>query len=1394
MIFARQSVLEAAWRATPFTFAAEIEGPTWTMAPHLRLVSWFLWLASYGHIDRLGISMPPGCAKEGRVDEPIPTPSGWRLLGDLRPGDEVFGPDGLVTKVIARTAVDPAAPKLRVGFTDGTHIDVHPEHEWTVFDRAGSCWRTLETQWIARQRYWSGSRARFQLPHREALDCPTEDLLVPPYTFGVWLGDGTARAGVVTLDPKDEASIRAAMELEGELISSRYVHPATGVPRLHLRSLQTRLKALGVFGDKHIPERYIFASVVQRRALLAGLVDSDGYVHQTRGRVIFSSSTARLARDVELLVRSLGYSPTLRYIQEQPTGVINGQPCRRNVDRWAVDWTPHDDGGQGSLARKQVPTKGTRRRVGIRSVTLSEPFDGVCIEVDRADGLYLLGSSMTPTHNSTLCSRIYPAWCLDSWPKTEIVLASYEASMAERWGREARDLVAQNQDRLRCRLSDISQAVAWWYTTEGGYMRSAGAGGALTGLRARRFIIDDPIKGFCPLASTPVAGPDGWKRMDELIVGDEIFDHGGRAVKVLEVHPAHRGPVYRVTFSDGAYLDTDAHHLWTVFERSAHDVYRNQPTHSTGSPRRSYDDDWWAWSSTGRSATSTVTTLDLLAALRTGRGQTNWVVPNGRPLRLPEADLPIDPYVLGLWLGNGSKTGALITCNRFDVLDITLATRRAGYHATVGEGTNAPNIRFSLPGSNRRADSVPKRMRELGVWDDKHVPARYLRGSAAQRLALLRGLMDSAGTNAGGQAVFCNANRRLIEAVHELIVSLGAKGTVTLGPPGTGRPYWLVATTPPFCPFATARKVVRWNAESGRSSIRRANRTVRSVERLHDDGEFQCVTVDTPSGLFLAGRSMIPTHNSEAHSSAVKDGIWEWQRSVVRSRLLPRSAEIIVQTRWSEDDLLGRLIASPAGTRWVHVVLPAIAEEDETIDTVIGREVADKLRARGVRLPEWWFRPEGTALWPTRLDPETGESEPWFDEAEMADTRLEVGEWVWNCTPVETPILMGNWTTRPISEVRPGDEVIGFTSGVNMGGKSTGNGSRLVRSTVIRVFSKRDVVCDITLASGRCIRATVDHNWWMPKSGGTGKKGNGPPRPQYRTAVPGRSLAHVWPVNEPEPTEEERYFMLESRSQRFIREKDTVVAVTPGPVEPVYALETTTGNYVAWGYASSNSLYQQHPAPVEGGMFKRSAWAFVDAHPPLGQLDLARSWDLAASEGAGDYTVGVLMARHLRDGRVFIIDVVRERLGPTGVENLLLSTAEDDRRRYGGKLLTRIEQEGGSSGKIVAHSYTAGLLAGFLVKTERSSGDKETRAILYGAQQGAGNVFLVRTSDPVRGLVEPEWAEAFVHEHTHFGGAAHDDQVDASSLGYNELAERALARHKSRGRASTVAGTQILGR
>ena len=199
-------------------------------------------------------------------------------------------------------------------------------------------------------------------------------------------------------------------------------------------------------------------------------------------------------------------------------------------------------------------------------------------------------------------------------------------------------------------------------------------------------------------------------------------------------------------------------------------------------------------------------------------------------------------------------------------------------------------------------------------------------------------------------------------------------------------------------------------------------------------------------------------------------------------------------------------------------------------------------------------------------------------------------------------------------------------------------------------------------------------------------------------------------------------------------------------LETVDQLEKTMGSYAAAGQL------QQRPAPRDGGMFKRFWFNIVQAIPA--GTKFVRGWDLAATEGAGDWTVGVKLGKQ-KNGRFIIVDVVRDRKSSAGVERLIVNTASYD----GYETKISLPQDPGQAGKQQAQYYI-GKLAGYAVKASVESGDKETRSCPFAAQVEAGNV----------DILDSTWNDVFLGELCTFPNGKYDDQVDAASRAFNFLA------------------------
>ena len=270
----------------------------------------------------------------------------------------------------------------------------------------------------------------------------------------------------------------------------------------------------------------------------------------------------------------------------------------------------------------------------------------------------------------------------------------------------------------------------------------------------------------------------------------------------------------------------------------------------------------------------TMTTRQLIdTGVREGREERcRFSVRMPDPLNLPEADLPVDPYVVGVWLGDGhriepGKRAASVTSEDPEIVNEVI---RAGYdlmNITVDTRENKA-FEFSFRDLGRELE-------ELGINRVKRIPARYLRASRDQRLALLQGLMDTDGSiSRSGGAEIALSDEGLARDVEELLHTLGIKVTRKRSSAGYRSETGAVVecedrhrmhfTTSQMC-FRLPRKA-RYIPEEVRDTQRWLYITSITPTESRPG---RCIQVDSDDHVYLCGREMIPTHNTALPESAL---------------------------------------------------------------------------------------------------------------------------------------------------------------------------------------------------------------------------------------------------------------------------------------------------------------------------------------------------------------------------------------------------------------------------------------------------------------------------------------------------------------------------------------------
>ncbi|MCW2541553.1 MAG: replicative helicase [Frankiales bacterium] len=457
-----------------------------------------------------------------------------------------------------------------------------------------------------------------------------------------------------------------------------------------------------------------------------------------------------------------------------------------------------------------------------------------------------------------------------------------------------------------------------------------------------------PGSGKALALDTPLVTPTGWTTMGSVQVGDALMGADGRPTRVVAVTDVMVDrPCYEVTFSDGSTIVADAEHQWRTTTRASprleftsplsadardkafvfaarahvgadtlatfrdlveqlgeqfHSIIR-QETAAVGvggrlprrvaGPSRSYV--WTAPAYSRRAVAARVfertlavtrrpdvaaivTTEQIAETLRcpTADQRANHAVDCASALDLPEANLPIPPYTLGAWLSDGTSAAAAIT------------------------------------------SADVEQLRSAGVLNRKQIPAIYLRGSKTQRRAMLAGLLDTDGTvTVDGAVSFAVTNQRLATDALELIISLGYRASMSTkavqGRTPESSTCYTVTFTPADRDFELSRKAARQTNVTRSGTRTRYITDVRRVESV----PVRCVQVDNADHMYLAGRNMIPTHNSTlamdfARSAAIKN----------------HQSTVIFSLEMSKQDIMMRLFSAEARVKLNDIRSGRMTDDD----------------------------------------------------------------------------------------------------------------------------------------------------------------------------------------------------------------------------------------------------------------------------------------------------------------------------------------------------------------------------------------------------------------------------------------------------------------------------------
>jgi len=342
--------------------------------------------------------------------------------------------------------------------------------------------------------------------------------------------------------------------------------------------------------------------------------------------------------------------------------------------------------------------------------------------------------------------------------------------------------------------------------------------------------------------------PHGYCKNSMLKIGDEVIGANGKASKIVGIFPQGIKEVFEVSFDDGTKTECCIDHLWTTRTRS----------------QKKRNDNKW----------ETIPLKDIIENFKHGK----YHIPYTEKVEFSEKDLPIDPYLLGMIIGDG---GIGYSCNItlteekiIDKLSELLPknhelkySNRYDYRIVGTEGNQYNEIRFYLS--------------KLGLWGkrsyEKHIPDIYLYGSIRQRIQLLQGLMDSdGGYDTHGYPSFEVTSKELAENMAFLVRSLGGRTKIRektrstfkyKGQVKEGRKVYRMTISLISDVFAYSVK----GDKTLKNFSRQKNKNIENIKKIGSK-ECQCIKIENEDGLYLTN-DFIVTHNTVCSEMLMADDI-----------------------------------------------------------------------------------------------------------------------------------------------------------------------------------------------------------------------------------------------------------------------------------------------------------------------------------------------------------------------------------------------------------------------------------------------------------------------------------------------------------------------------------------
>jgi predicted phage terminase large subunit-like protein len=590
-----------------------------------------------------------------------------------------------------------------------------------------------------------------------------------------------------------------------------------------------------------------------------------------------------------------------------------------------------------------------------------------------------------------------------------------------------------------------------------------------------------------------------------------------------------------------------------------------------------------------------------------------------------------------------------------------------------------------------RIPGLRVRLRVMGLIGNKHIPDAYLYGSIRQRWELLRGLMDTDGSaDKSGRCMFAQSNLQLAENVHELISSLGLKAKLS-----------------------------------------------HHISRLNGKSFDSWRVTFTPRAGDVVFKLRRKQERLEARK---KDNPRTRHRYVVKVEKLKTEAIMSCLQVEGEHYLIGKSFVPTHNSMISNVFWPAWEWRERPwlryISASYGQDLAvrDLVRCRDLVQSDWYQQ-----RWPIQFKGDQNLKTAYVNMSTGFRFASSVGGsltgWRGDRIILDDPhsVKTAESEAHRLESLRWVTETV----------PTRLNESKLVPSAIVCIMQRlhHEDVSGLLSDTGGWEHLILPMEW----------------EGENRSKTCVHWTSPILGIHEPEPFQDPRGYSpsripdVEGQTREDVEELLWPERFSRESVEQL----KTSFRQMGDDYAVAGQL-QQRPAPRGGGIFDIESINYIDLDQVPEGHDECRGWDFAATSRKKNKRAAYTAGAHLRlvDGKLYVIDVVREQLDPSEVEQLLVETAFRDGRN----VPISIPQDPGQAGKHQVR-YFAGQLQGYNMHFSPESGDKEARANPFATQVRAGNVYFVKA----------EWNKDLIVEMSHFPKGVYKDQCDALSRAYSYI-------------------------